>query len=49
MTSVPDYVLPIIGYRVWQWDVAGLRSLNGEPWRPGKPLEARCIICEFAA
>lgn len=48
MTSVPDYISPIIGYRVWQWDAAGLRSLNGESWRPGKLLEARCKVCEFA-
>jgi len=24
-----------------------LRSLNGEPWRPGEPLEARCRLSEF--
>lgn len=29
-------------YRVWQWDTAGLRSLNGEPWLPGRPLAAGC-------
>lgn len=42
MTQAPDYISPMIGYRIWQWDVAGLRSLNGEFWPPGKPLEARC-------
>jgi hypothetical protein len=31
-----------VGYRVWHWDAAGLRSLNGEPWSPGKPLAAGC-------
>lgn len=25
-----------------------MRSLNGEPWRPGEPLEARCRLSEFA-
>ena len=40
--TVPDYISPIVGYRVWQWDAAGLRSLNGEPWLPGRPLAAGC-------
>jgi hypothetical protein len=40
--NIPDYVSPIVGYRVWQWDTAGLRSLNGEPWSPSKPLAAGC-------
>lgn len=40
--KIPDYISPIIGYRVWQWDAAGLRSLNGEPWAPGKALAAGC-------
>lgn len=48
MTSAPDYISPIIGCRIWHWDGSGLRSLNGERWRPGEPLEARCRICEFA-
>ena len=30
--TVPDYISPIVGYRVWQWDATGLRSLNGENW-----------------
>ena len=38
----PDYISPIVGYRVWQWDAAGLRSLNGEPWPSGRPLAAGC-------
>ena len=41
--SIPDYISPIVAYRVWQWDAAGLRSLNGEPWLPGRPLAAGCM------
>ena len=40
--SIPDYISPIVGYRVWRWVAAGLKSLNGEPWSPGKPLAAAC-------
>jgi preprotein translocase subunit YajC len=40
--SIPDYISPLVGCRVWQWDTAGLKSLNGEPWSPGKPLAAGC-------
>jgi hypothetical protein len=40
--KIPGHISPIIGYRVWQWDAAGLRSLNGEPWLPGRPLQAGC-------
>lgn len=39
---VPDYISPIIGYRTWQWDRLGLRSLNNERWVPGEALEAKC-------
>jgi hypothetical protein len=39
---IPDYVSPIIGYRIWQWDAAGLKSLNGELWFPCRPLSAVC-------
>jgi hypothetical protein len=42
--TVPDYISPIIGYRVWRWNAAGLKSLNGEPWSPGKPLAAACRV-----
>jgi len=42
--SIPDYISPIIGYRVWQWVAAGLKSLNGEPWSAGKPIAAACRI-----
>lgn len=48
MRRAPDYISPIRSYRVWQWEVAGLRSLNGEFWPPNKPLEANCRVCDFA-
>jgi len=40
--TAPDYISPIVGYRVWCSDAAGLKSLNGIPWRPGKALIAEC-------
>ena len=40
--NIPDYISPIVGYRVWQWNATGLKSLNGEPWLPGRPLAAGC-------
>lgn len=40
--NIPDYISPIVGYRVWRWNAAGLKSLNGEPWLPGRPLAAEC-------
>jgi preprotein translocase subunit YajC len=40
--TVPDYISPIVGYRVWQWDATGLRSLNGEKWFAHQPLSAVC-------
>jgi hypothetical protein len=42
--SIPDLISPIIGWRVWRLDSDGLRSLNGEPWLPGRPLAARCMV-----
>jgi hypothetical protein len=42
--TVPDYISPIIGYRVWRWDAAGLKSLNGKLWSPGQPLAAVCRV-----
>jgi len=40
--GVPDYISPIISYRVWQWDVAGLRSLKrAERLISGKPADLR--------
>jgi hypothetical protein len=40
--SVPDYISPIIGYRVWKWEKTGLKSLCGERWKPSQLLAARC-------
>jgi hypothetical protein len=40
--KIPDYISPVVGYRVWQWNAAGLNSLNGELWCAGRPLEAAC-------
>ena len=40
--STPDYISPIVGYRVWTWNTLGLRSLSGTLWRPGQPQVARC-------
>jgi hypothetical protein len=45
--SIPDYISPIVGYRVWQWDAAGLKSLNGEPWLPQRRLAATCRASSF--
>jgi len=42
--SIPDYISPIIGYRVWRWDTTGLKSVCGEPWPPGQPLAAGCRV-----
>jgi len=42
--TVPDYISPMVGYRVWHWDAAGLKSINGIHWLPGKPLSAACGI-----
>lgn len=39
---IPDYISPVVGYRVWQWDAAGLKSLNGERWVAHQPLSAVC-------
>jgi preprotein translocase subunit YajC len=42
---IPDYIMPLVGYRVWRWnDATGLKSLNGEPWLPGRPLAAGCRV-----
>jgi hypothetical protein len=42
--SAPDYISPIVAYRLWQWDASGLKSLNGVPWVAGQPLTARCGV-----
>ena len=39
---IPDYIMPIVGYRAWRWKATGLQSLNGQPWLPGRPLAAGC-------
>ena len=40
--SVPDYISPIVGYRVWTWGTLGLKSLCGKSWHPGQVVAARC-------
>jgi hypothetical protein len=40
--NVPDYISPVVGWRVWRWEAAGLSSLNGKRWPPRQPLAARC-------
>jgi hypothetical protein len=39
---IPDYTSCLTGHRVWNWDAAGLKSLNGELWFPRQPLSATC-------
>jgi len=40
--AVPDYISPIVGYRIWHWNGVELLSLNGEPWLPCQVLKASC-------
>ena len=40
--SVPDYISPLVGYRVWTWGTMGLKSLSGASWHPGQVVAARC-------
>jgi hypothetical protein len=40
--TAPDYIFPVVGYRVWQWDALGLKSLNGIRWHPGIAFTAEC-------
>lgn len=40
--TAPDYISPVVGYRVWQWDATGLKSLNGLGWYPGEAFTAEC-------
>jgi hypothetical protein len=42
--KIPDFISPVLAWRVWQLDAAGLRSLNGEAWTPGRPLVAGCRV-----
>ena len=41
--KIPDYISPVVAYRVWRWKET-LQSLNGEPWLPGRHVEARCRV-----
>jgi hypothetical protein len=41
--NIPDYVSPIVAYRVWRLGRSGLTSLSrGERWPTGHALTARC-------
>jgi hypothetical protein len=40
--TIPDYISPIVGHRVWIWDANELWSLNGEVWLPDRALTAKC-------
>jgi hypothetical protein len=40
--NIPDYVAPIVGYRVWHWSDYRLISLKGKSWPPEEALEATC-------
>lgn len=45
LVNVPDYISPIIGYRIWCWSpgLKRLLSLGGsEKWTPGQAMEALC-------
>jgi hypothetical protein len=44
----PDYVEPLVAYRVWGWDSTGLKSLNGAMWFPGQPMAANCKYINLA-
>jgi hypothetical protein len=41
MTAL-DFISPIVGYRVWQWDSAGLKSLNRAHWHPREAFTFEC-------
>jgi hypothetical protein len=40
--NIPDFVSPVVAYRVWNWTPSGLTSLNGEFWLPNQSLKAKC-------
>jgi len=42
--KIPDFISPVVAWRVWQWDTSGLKSLNGEAWLSQKPLQAGCRV-----
>jgi hypothetical protein len=46
--NIPDYISPVVAYRVWRWNETGLQSLNGEQWLPDRPVEARCRVAPTA-
>lgn len=42
---IPDYVAPIVGYRLWKWEGGGsslLSLVKENPWPTGRALEAKC-------
>lgn len=40
----PDVIEPIVGWRAWRWDDAGLSSITkGTRWLPGEALSAECV------
>ena len=47
--NVPDYISPVIAYRAWRCDAAGLKSVCGELWHPRQPLAARCRVADCKA
>jgi len=47
--NIPDYISPVVGFRVWQWDSAGLKSLNGEKWFAHQPLSAVCTADAYGS
>jgi len=40
--TAPDYISPVVGYRVWQWGATELKSLNGIAWHPREAFTAEC-------
>jgi hypothetical protein len=40
--TAPDFISPVVGCRVWEWNAAGLKSMNGAEWIPGKAFTAEC-------
>jgi hypothetical protein len=44
--NLPDYLSPIVAYRVWFWNNPSLASGTAVLWPPGQPLQARCAVCQ---
>jgi hypothetical protein len=42
--NIPDYISPIVGHRIWQWNGSALVSLNEQLWPAGRALEAACAV-----